>query len=622
MKKRKVFSITILIMFLIQLVFGMGFSEIAEAEETDSAIPKFTDVRKETLDFAYQYKNKTIVNNAVIIDNNIKLFVEENGQKHIVSEDFNLIRYLSYIGLYNGNAYVVSKQDNKQSIYRIDLNTYKMEFVKAVPVYGDGKAHITNYAIDSKGTFWFQAVENNIPIYDSTGRIIDYNAKYIVYNDKDFSYEALNLQDSNSLLDNFGQIKNGADGTIWFSKSFKLGTNNKVCSISEDNKVTEYKVSSNNQIEKVYPGADNKLFLITREIIKDINGNDNLGKTIVQQYKINNGTLEQEKEFQFSDIYFFSSMDSNGNLWMNQNGVISKLEGDEFIIKYVVSDNMNDLDVYDDKHLVTCGILGFGYTPISIDEQSENPAGNDTGTNNDSQNQIPEEEKYTTTINNSEEALLTLNSDYILKDSVNEINPALPYGIKSVETNIDAEAINGGKGAIKISTNDITLELPFSTIDFNGIEKGDFISLKQNADSQSALLNSIKSIGKIFDFNLTSYSQDGKKIKDMHEFKSGEAKISVKLTNEEVQNLDINKLSAFYYNENTKLWENVGGSYDKKNNTFTFTIKHFSKYTIGQINESLPKTGSAINFLSLIVLALVFIIAGSSYIIIKPKYHN
>ncbi|MEG1255521.1 hypothetical protein [Clostridium sp.] len=489
---RKRFSRTILVLLLVQLIFAMNLSrEVKAAEDDNSSVPEFMDVRKETLGFAYQYKDKTIVNNAVIFDNNIKFFVEENGEKHIISEDFDLIRHLRFIGIYNENAYVISEQNQQKSIYKVDLNTYKMEFVKPVPTYGDGNAYITNYTIDSNGVFWFEAKENNVPIYSQTGIITDYNTKYIIYNDNGFSHETLRLQDSNTTYDSYGQLEKGLDASLWFSKSFKLGSDNKIYRISKDNNIKEYSINTNDLIECVYPGADNTLFVATREFVKT-ESEYQLGKSTIKKYKINNDALELVKEFDFTGDYFHSSFDSNRSLWINESGVISKLEDNGFVKKYIVNDSMKALKVYDDKHLVVYGIVGIGYTPISIEELSEKPTDNtntetnsntndgknnntndgtnsntntnnnntgtssntnvnkDTNTSNDTNidinsnpvQQTSDLEKFTTVINNNEEPLPTLNSDSILKDSVKEIVPTSSNDIQDVDTKDTIDEVN------------------------------------------------------------------------------------------------------------------------------------------------------------------------------------
>jgi hypothetical protein len=621
MRKRKIHSIGILVLFLVQVIFGVSFSGKVKAEETDSSIPQFMDVRKETIGFVHQYKNKTIVNNNVITDYNLKFFVEENGQKHIISEDFELLRWLRFIGIYNDNVYVVPGQDEKKTIYKADLNTYKLDKVKDVPIYGDGKAGITNYKIASDGVLWFQAQQNNIPIYDSVGRLKDYNTKYIIYNDKGFSYETLNLQDGTSSYSSYGGLNEGPDGTMWFHKSFDLGADNKVYRILKDNSIKEYSINSAYRIESVHPRPDNTLFVFTKELVKTQTGyNENKG--ILQIYKVNKDALELVKNIDVTGKDFFKSIDSNGNLWINEDGLISKLENDSFVAKYAVRSSLSGINVYDDKHLAAIGIVGFGYTPISIEETVEKPEDNTndgTDSNNSPAEQTPALEKFTIVVNSNKEALVTLNSSKILKDSVNEIMPTLSSDIQVVEAKIEASSINGGKGSLKVNANNIIMELPFSTIDFNGTSQSDFVSLKQNIVKKDASLNSLKSIGKLFDFSLATYKQDGTRISDIHAFKSGKAKISVKLTNEEVKGLDITKLAAFYYNESTKLWEEIGGSYNKETMIFTFETSHFSKYTIAQVNGTLPQTGSVVSFTNLMLLAVILILTGSGILFSKGK---
>ncbi|GFZ29849.1 hypothetical protein CSC2_03750 [Clostridium zeae] len=641
MKKRKKLSVAIVVMFLVQLIFGVGASKVARAEDVNSSVPQFLDRRKETVDFVYQYKDKTIVNNAVIIDYNIKFFVEENGKKHIISDDFNLLRYLSFKGVYNDNAYVVSDKDEKRSIYKVDLNTYKMEYVKEVPKYKDEQAYVNKIVIDSNGVFWYEASEHNIPIYDSNGRILDNSTKDIIYNDKGFSYETIKLQKGEQTYDSFGHLEESIDGSLWFNKTLKSGTDNKVYKISKDNSVKEYSINNTQPmvIYNVYPSNDSSVILIGKQLVTGSDGRSTEGEVIVQKYKINGDTLELTKEFKFPNTYFYSSLDVNGNVWINQSGVISKLEGNEFIKKYIVDSGLKALEVYDDKNLVACGIVGFGYTPIAIADPAEKPLDNNidnnannttntninnntsknsesasnnssTNANNTSVQQVINKEKFNVDVNGAN-AVLTLDSKQISKDSENTVVPTLSNSVQTVETRFDAVTTNGGKGSVKVNANNVSLVLPFSTIDYNGVNNGDYIKLREAIVKNDDSLSSIKDIGKLFDFSLEMYKNDGTKLKDIHSFKNGNATISVKLTNVEVKNLDINKLSAFYYNENTKSWENVGGSYNKGTMTFTFQTSHFSKYTIAQINGTLPQTGVIMDSTSIMLVALILILMGS-----------
>lgn len=422
MIKIKTFSKIILVLLLVQFMYAANLSrEVKAVEEDNSLVQEFMEVRKETVGFAYQYKDKTIVNNAVIFDNNIKFFVEENGKKHIISEDFDLIRFLDFVGIYNDNAYVVSEQNEKKSIYKVDLNTYKMDFVKDVPTYGDGKAYITNYTIDSNGVFWFEAIKANIPIYSSTGRIIDYNTKYIIYNDKGFSHEVLRLQDSETTYDTYGQLVKGPDQSLWFSKSFKYGKDNKIYKISKDNNIKEYSIDTNGLIESVTPGVDNTLFVGTRGFIKTESGYKQ-GKFNVRRYKINNDILELESEYSFEDETIGVTFDSNRNLWTNDNGVISKLENGKLVKKYIVNEHMKGINVYDDKHLVAHSIVGAGYTPISIGDSNEEPRDNsntDTNGNTDTNSNSTDKNSNTNSSNNANTSVSNNNNS--VSNNTNEV---------------------------------------------------------------------------------------------------------------------------------------------------------------------------------------------------------
>jgi LPXTG-motif cell wall-anchored protein len=287
---------------------------------------------------------------------------------------------------------------------------------------------------------------------------------------------------------------------------------------------------------------------------------------------------------------------------------VKKYENENLVTKYEVYNSFHNdrFYIYDDNNLVVYGDAGYKIIAANVPEVNNNtttePAATKPATTESST-------AKSTTTNNT--ALVNLDTNKLNKNGVNEISPVPSSDSQAVEARIDASAVNGGTGSLKMNASNVTMELPFSAVDYDGTVQGSYISVKQNIIANDPLLSAIKDIGKVFDFSLATYKQDGTKIKDIHNFKNGKAKISVKLTNDDIKNLDTAKLSAFYYNEETKMWESVGGSFDKESMTFTFETSHFSKYTIAQTNGALPQTGSALNSLDLIVIGLILMVFGT-----------
>lgn len=76
------------------------------------------------------------------------------------------------------------------------------------------------------------------------------------------------------------------------------------------------------------------------------------------------------------------------------------------------------------------------------------------------------------------------------------------------------------------------------------------------------------------------------------------AEVTIKYNLEELKNknLDENNLTLYYFNETTKELENVPTTVDIENKTITATLKHFSKYIIGDSNLVLKNYKSQIMF--------------------------
>jgi hypothetical protein len=593
MKSKRERSFAILLIFLFSVMLLHPLSIKVKAESSNNNVPQYKDVINETIGFFEQYKNKTIIKNTVFTDNNIKYSVYENGEKHVITDDFDKIRWMRFMGIYNDSAYSICYTLPGKPIYRADLNTYKFELVKNTPAYPKGQFYYDNYSVDNNGAFWFSGTDSDnsiIVVQDGVPKYI----KYIVYSDNGFSFETSILYQP---LDNrnFGKPTVGYDGNVWFYKSFNNGADNKVYMVTADKQLHQFDVISGDIIKSLNIGANGNVYMSVTT---------NAGMDVIKQYRYNNDKLEFVKQYNEQGRL---AIDGKGNPWFDLDGGIYKLEGDNFVRKYTVGSGMSGLKVYDDNHMAVGGLGGVGLTIISIAD------------NNPSTPTIAPE-KFTTIIDNdTKSAVLTLDSSQVAKNGVNEIIPTLSADVHAVEAKIDAATINGGTGSLKLNANNITMELPFSTVDYDGTAPGSYISVKQNITTNDPTLSSIKDIGKVFDFNLATYNQDGTKIKDIHNFKSGKAKITVKLTSEEIKNLDSTKLGAYYYNEDTKIWELLGGIFDKNAMTFTFETPHFSKYTIAQINGTLPQTGAFLSSNDLIKIALVIMALGVILYVRKPK---
>lgn len=611
MLKQSKKSLILLLAFLFIIMLPQSMSLEAKAETANTSIPQYINSYKETIGFFAQYENKTIINNTVLFDNNIKYSVYENGQKHVLSEDFDKIRWMRYMGIYNEGVYSICNKLPGMPIYRADLNTYSFEFVKNAPVYKNVNMQYDSFSVDNRGNFWISGTDSSINVlYDGITKL-----KYIVYSDNGFSFEATPIyHDDNEYY--FGKPNVGYDGNVWFYQSFNNGTDNKVYMVTADKQLHQFDIQSGDIIRDIKVGSNGNVYM-------KVGTSSN---TIIKQYKYDNNKLEYVKQYNESGSW---AIDEKGNLWFDRDGGIYKLEGDNFVRKYTVQSYMSGLKVYDDNHMALGGLGGSGLTIISNDEVEFNTPNQQQPTIPTPGNQtIPEQtngqtttapQKFTTTLDNdSKLATVNINSSLILKDLVNEIDPTLQENLQSVEVKFDAYAVNGGNGSLKISTNNVIMEFPFSVVDYAGCVTGSYISVNQKVSFEDSILSSIKSIGRSYDFSLATFNQDGTKIKEIHDFKNGKARMSIKISNDDIQNLNKSKLAAFYYNEVTKSWENVGGTFDKNTMIFTFETTHFSKYTIAQIPETilqngeiLPQTGIIFSFNNLLLLAGISLLCGT-----------
>ena len=120
------------------------------------------------------------------------------------------------------------------------------------------------------------------------------------------------------------------------------------------------------------------------------------------------------------------------------------------------------------------------------------------------------------------------------------------------------ETLKSGQGSLNAVLNNVDITLPFSVIDKTLIGENDTVTLKLDILSGSEITKDLKAINKVFDFNLF-VNKENEAIK-IHNFKEGQAEITITLAEEEIQGLNKDRLKVYYYNEETKnlkLWKQV-----------------------------------------------------------------
>jgi len=297
-----------------------------------------------------------------------------------------------------------------------------------------------------------------------------------------------------------------------------------------------------------------------------------------------------------------------------------KLESDKFVTKYMIYDwgqkiydwNRTSISVIDDYHLIV--IKNTSYIYIN------NESAKDRKPKIDNISYTKVNLKTERSKNSDGSVLIKVHESDIDDDAINVIEFANLTDTSVIETRIGVEAIKDGRGKLQFKAPGVDVLLPIKAIDFTGAGEGAYLSFKEILNKDS-LLTTSKGVKKVFQFEIAIYDKDGKKIKDMHQFSNdSKAKISITLTDKELEGTDISKLSAFNYNEEAGTVENLGGVYDQQNKTFTFETPHFSKFILGEsdvFKGILPQTGSSIDMNSLIALASLMIVTGLGLILRK-----
>ena len=183
----------------------------------------------------------------------------------------------------------------------------------------------------------------------------------------------------------------------------------------------------------------------------------------------------------------------------------------------------------------------------------------------------------------------------------------------------DIEAIKAGNGFFEIKNGENTIILPFSLIDKDLLKEGSSIIFEMKANEDATIMAGIKGVKKVFEFNL--FVKTGDNLVKIHNFKNGVATVTLKLTDEDLKGLNRGNLTVFYYNEETKTFEQMETTIN--GNEVTFKTSHFSKFIIAEkVNNengvTLPATGGN-NPIYLIIIGMIIVGAGAFMLLNKKK---
>lgn len=225
----------------------------------------------------------------------------------------------------------------------------------------------------------------------------------------------------------------------------------------------------------------------------------------------------------------------------------------------------------------------------------------------------------------------------------NEIKVNTEASAKKVEVLIkDVESLKSGTGSLNITINNgVTMNLPLSTIDKSLLEGADNVTIKLDVVENSDIIKQIKAVNKVFDFNLII--NKGNESLNIHNFKDGLAEVTLNLTDEDLKELNKDKLVVYYYNDVEKTFEAMETVVN--GNKITFKTPHFSKYVVAEkvtdtnggsspsegANDNtnnntetgkgnLPETGSVVSNNVILVLAIGIVAIGGIMFFRKRKH--
>ncbi|SHI87039.1 LPXTG-motif cell wall anchor domain-containing protein [Clostridium amylolyticum] len=184
--------------------------------------------------------------------------------------------------------------------------------------------------------------------------------------------------------------------------------------------------------------------------------------------------------------------------------------------------------------------------------------------------------------------------------------------------------LNDPSGTLTIKGKDNSIfKIPFNAFEKGVLENADKIVITLDTDINSELLKGIKGVKTVFNYTIKVISKDGKETIIHKLANNASVEITIPLTSEMLKGLDLNKLAAFYYNEESKKFEFVS---DVKvvDSTVTFKTNHLSTFAIAEKAVSsagtvLPKTGEAIGFNFLVVLGISLAAVGTGLVVYKKK---
>lgn len=692
MRKFKLFIASMLTYFMaISLLPTSLVQTIAKAAENEYTTLVKSDyyLRAES-----QYYNKTLLAYGDAKDVNgkgkITISIVENGKETILKEieGYNDIRLYekkgSVIGIRAFKDY--KNYDEQNNIYEtIDLNTNKfnkISYEELKKFIADGnyiyepiepikdkeqlekvlnKINVESgsdltikdktLAENEYGTVYNnenETISFNIYADDKTGEVIRFginrNIKVNDYEYKTNYYAGLTYKDYTFVKvfkyyerDQYVVGKEGKNLYIWD----KLSDNNEYNLI----KVVDGKFISSNKItlpENVYPNlktVNDKIYVsyYNKLYIYSLNNNE---------YKLENNISIVPNGVMFNndsvialepseDKVFISKItDSKVNKLVDVTEDYNKLFSDG-------NDYLMNFKVFNENNMIILGLKGFIIVQKEGQESIPEEPTNPEEPNKPEEPNTPGDNGNVVVIPSDDKVIAEVSK--INPNDKNEIKVNTEASAKKVEVLIkDVESLKSGTGSLNITINNgVTMNLPLSTIDKSLLEGADNVTIKLDVVENSDIIKQIKAVNKVFDFNLII--NKGNESLNIHNFKDGLAEVTLNLTDEDLKELNKDKLVVYYYNDIEKTFEAMETVVN--GNKITFKTSHFSKYVVAEkvtdtnggsspsegANDNtnnnteigkgnLPETGSVVSNNVILVLAIGIVAIGGIMFFRKRKH--
>ncbi|MFL0251444.1 X2-like carbohydrate binding domain-containing protein [Clostridium neuense] len=170
------------------------------------------------------------------------------------------------------------------------------------------------------------------------------------------------------------------------------------------------------------------------------------------------------------------------------------------------------------------------------------------------------------------------------------------------ETKISTDYLKSRDNTLVINSAAASLAIPSSAIDL--VNGADHIKVTEKVVTPETntvqglfgnLPNGVaKMVGNPIRLNVGLFDASDALIQDIHQFSNNQrVKVTIKLTSAQIAGLDTSKLSMYYYDETSRTWVELGGSFNTNTMEFTFYTPHFTNFAImNKASTPTPSTGN------------------------------